>query len=218
MSSIRLTTALRDAIATNAIKKSGVVAAQANNDKAFAELAEKVRVQILGGEKKAAEADAKLAKAMKIEKELHELGITQFCIRRGRSSEIYPSFGGARTRLDYGDDTYKLTPSRDFCLLDPDDPLTVEFHQLDNEKHTLSQQREEVKVNVYAALNSVSTVKRLLEVWPEIKELLPTNLDAARAALPALRVGDLNKMIGLPTEEKTEVHEDLDDSLNSDTQ
>ncbi|HEJ8008046.1 TPA: hypothetical protein SMI33_002729 [Serratia marcescens] len=206
MSSIRLTTALRDAIAANAIKKSGVVAAEAENEKAFSDLAEKVRVKVLGGKKKAAEADAKLAEAMKIEKELHEIGATSFCISRGLRKEIYPSFGGARTRLEYsaGDSVYRLTPCREICLLAADDPLTVEFHRLDDKKRALGQQREEVKVNVYAALNSVSTVKRLLEAWPESKELLPANLDAARAALPALRVGDLNKLIGLPTEEESE--------------
>lgn len=206
MSSIRLTTALRCAIATNAIKKSGVAAAEAENEKAFCDLAEKVRVKVLGGKKKAAEADAKLAEAMKIEKELHEIGATSFCISRGLRKEIYPSFGGARTRLEYsaGDSVYRLTPCREICLLAADDPLTVEFHRLDDEKRALIQQREEVNVNVYAALNSVSTVKRLLEAWPESKELLPANLDAARATPPALKVGDLNKLIGLPTEEKTE--------------
>lgn len=206
MSSIRLTTALRDVIAANAIKKSGVTAAEAENGKAFSDLAEKVRVQVLGGDNKAADADTKLAKAMKIEKELHAMGATSFCISRGLRSDIYPSFGGARTQLKYsaGDSVYRLTPAREICLLAADDPLTVLFNRLDDEKRALSKQREEVKVNVYAALNSVSTVKRLLEVWPESKELLPDDIDAARAALPALKVGDLNKLIGLPTEEKSE--------------
>ena len=45
-----------------------------------------------------------------------------------------------------------------------------------------------------------STVKRLIEVWPESKELLPKEADKASTALPALRVEDLNKMIGLPSE------------------
>ncbi|MFT7963069.1 Nmad5 family putative nucleotide modification protein, partial [Salmonella enterica] len=46
----------------------------------------------------------------------------------------------------------------------------------------------------------VTTVKRLIEVWPESKELLPKEADKASTALPALRVEDLNKMIGLPSE------------------
>ncbi|EIE5223078.1 hypothetical protein R5C11_005192, partial [Escherichia coli] len=37
-------------------------------------------------------------------------------------------------------------------------------------------------------------------VWPESKELLPKEADKASTALPALRVEDLNKMIGLPSE------------------
>lgn len=208
MSSIRLTTALRDAIAANAIKKSGVNADRQVNAKAFSDLAEKVRVQIFGGEKKAADVDAKYRQAMKLEKELRDIGVSNFYIRSGRSCEIYPSFGGARTKLEYGkdkdgDDIYRLTPARDICLLAADDPLTVEFHKLDDDKRAIDQRNEEVKVNVRAALNSVSTVKRLLEVWPESKELLPDDLDTAKAALPALKVCDLNKMIGLPTEETT---------------
>ncbi|MCZ5321574.1 Nmad5 family putative nucleotide modification protein [Escherichia coli] len=40
-------------------------------------------------------------------------------------------------------------------------------------------------------MNSVTTVKRLIEVWPESKELLPKEADKASTALPALRVEDL---------------------------
>lgn len=205
MTSIRLTNSLRDNIAANAIKKSGVSAAQKANAQAFYALAEKVRIRIFGSVEKAAEVDAKYHQAVKIEKDLRSLGVGNFYIRSGRCNEIYPSFGGARTMLEYGKDNdgneiYRLTPSRDLCLLAADDPLTVEFHKLDDEKRSLEQQHEEVKVNVYAALNSVSTVKRLLEVWPECKELLPADLDTAKAAMPALIVSDLNKMIGLPTD------------------
>jgi hypothetical protein len=60
---------------------------------------------------------------------------------------------------------------------------------------------KEIEATVWAALNSVTTLKRLIEVWPESKELIPKDSDNAKAALPALRVEDLNRMIGLPTEE-----------------
>ena len=44
------------------------------------------------------------------------------------------------------------------------------------------------------------TVKRLLEEWPEAKELLPA--DAPSAPLPpAIRRETLNEMIGLPSDE-----------------
>ncbi|WP_244568211.1 Nmad5 family putative nucleotide modification protein, partial [Escherichia coli] len=43
-------------------------------------------------------------------------------------------------------------------------------------------------------------IRGFIRVWPESKELLPKEADKASTALPALRVEDLNKMIGLPSE------------------
>ncbi|WP_242452188.1 Nmad5 family putative nucleotide modification protein, partial [Providencia rettgeri] len=45
-----------------------------------------------------------------------------------------------------------------------------------------------------------TTVKRLLTIWPEAKELLPKDVEKASVQLPALKVEKLNEIIGLPTE------------------
>ena len=65
---------------------------------------------------------------------------------------------------------------------------------LDEERATLSAQ-------VRGALSKFTTVKRLLDAWPEAKELLPDRLPEAKPALPAIRTEDLNALIGLPSEE-----------------
>ncbi|MBZ7208083.1 hypothetical protein FMK66_11450 [Klebsiella michiganensis] len=70
-----------------------------------------------------------------------------------------------------------------------------------SEEQRLNARKKEIEATVWAALNSVTTLKRLIEVWPESKELIPENSDNARASLPALKVEDLNRMIGLPTED-----------------
>ncbi|HCB7909484.1 TPA: hypothetical protein M2D74_002482, partial [Escherichia coli] len=44
----------------------------------------------------------------------------------------------------------------------------------------------------------VRTVKQLLDVWPEAKELLPTDAPPVPLA-PAVHRETLNEMIGLPT-------------------
>ncbi|MBZ7312623.1 hypothetical protein FMK79_17585 [Klebsiella oxytoca] len=69
-----------------------------------------------------------------------------------------------------------------------------------NEEQKLNARAKEIESTVWAALNSVTTLKRLVEVWPESKELIPESSDDARTTLPALKVEDLNRMIGLPTE------------------
>lgn len=207
MSSVRLTNSLRDTIAKNALKKSGVIAAQEENGKAFSALAEKVRVKCLGGTEKAAEMESKREKINKMVSELRGYGVfgARTCYLEG---EIRTSFGGLRTILGYGKDSagesiHRLTPHQDKCFLAADDPLTIEFHKLENEERSIREKVKEVEANVYAALNSVTTIKRLLAVWPECEELLPEPMCAAKAAMPALVVSDLNKMIGLPTDNVT---------------
>ncbi|EGG5425906.1 hypothetical protein HJ623_005054, partial [Salmonella enterica] len=61
----------------------------------------------------------------------------------------------------------------------------------------------DIRQNVTAALNKARTVKRLLEQWPEAKELLPAE-DAVVPLPPAIRREALNEMIGLPSESSQE--------------
>ncbi|MFN0682916.1 Nmad5 family putative nucleotide modification protein, partial [Escherichia coli] len=83
-----------------------------------------------------------------------------------------------------------------FCISDTLVPTT---YLVDTTLSNSSDSDQTVQA-VRLPLNSVTTVKRLIEVWPESKELLPKEADKASTALPALRVEDLNKMIGLPSE------------------
>lgn len=81
-----------------------------------------------------------------------------------------------------------------------DDPLSVQFEQLENEDKAISNKREAIRTQVRAALSNVNTIKQLLTAWPEAAELLPTYA-APKPTLPALCVADLNAAIGLPTGE-----------------
>lgn len=59
---------------------------------------------------------------------------------------------------------------------------------------------ESVRANVRATVESVTTVKKLLELWPEAAELLPET-ESKGAALPVVQRDQLNTMIGLPSDE-----------------
>lgn len=58
-------------------------------------------------------------------------------------------------------------------------------------ENATSELREKISQVVW----SVSTVKRLLEVWPEGKEFIPASATAPAASLPAVVVTGLNEML-----------------------
>jgi len=206
MSSFRLTTAIREQIAKNALVKSGVTAELESLQKKRNEAARSARVHAFGGEDKSKEVDSLFAKMTKIERQLYELGAGTY-VASGRSGSINIAIGGRRLgHLSYGTDAkgeeiYLVTPNRDKCLFPADHEITKLFDEIFAAEAKAEKRKEEIEKTVWAALNSVSTIKRLIQVWPESRELIPENFDSIRAALPALKVDDLNKMIGLPTSE-----------------
>ncbi|MGE1562171.1 Nmad5 family putative nucleotide modification protein [Pantoea septica] len=206
MSSVRLTNAIREQIAKNALEKSGVTSALDDLRKKRHELARSARIFAFGGEQKAKAIDASYAKLEKLEEEVKNSGADVY-ISSGKSTSIYLAIGGRRLGwVDYGFDDkgsqiLLVTPKRDWCLFAADHEITKGFDAVFDEESKVEKRKDEIEKTVWAALNSVQTIKRLIEVWPESQELIPENVDSVKASLPALKVEDLNKMIGLPTSE-----------------
>lgn len=75
---------------------------------------------------------------------------------------------------------------------------------LDAEKvvEELDSSAKSIKANVKAVVYSVNTTKRLVEVWPEAAELIPSEIEVVRAALPAIDFNNLNASIGIPSDKK----------------
>ncbi|MBS0930619.1 Nmad5 family putative nucleotide modification protein [Klebsiella michiganensis] len=209
MTSIRLTNAIREQIAKNALTKSGVVAAlealQINRHRA----ARDARVFAFGGADKAAKVDKAYEKLGKLLSEIRDSGSSVY-LSSGLSSSIYIAISGRQLgwcpygKDSKGEDILLVTPNRDLCLFGAEHEITKRFDEIMNEEQRLNARAKEIEATVWAALNSVTTLKRLIEVWPESKVLIPENSDNARASLPALKVEDLNRMIGLPTEDTAE--------------
>ncbi|MFH0362018.1 Nmad5 family putative nucleotide modification protein, partial [Escherichia coli] len=135
------------------------------------------------------------------------LGRNDLLIRTFLSStSIYLTVSGRRVgwhsygKDGNGEDILLPTPTKDKCMFSAEHEITKRFDEICALQQKLEAKKKDIESNVWAALNSVTTVKRLIEVWPESKELLPKEADKASTALPALRVEDLNKMIGLPSE------------------
>jgi hypothetical protein len=71
--------------------------------------------------------------------------------------------------------------------------LWREINAVDREKAALEDERGELTTKIRAMLAGITTVKRLLEVWPESEPFLPSFEE--KANLPAVQAEDLNTMI-----------------------
>lgn len=84
--------------------------------------------------------------------------------------------------------------------LTADNPLIQKFLDAEKALEDLKTSRDSIKENVKAVVYSVSSTKRLIEVWPESAELIPTDVEVVRAGLPAINFTSLNASIGIPSE------------------
>lgn len=85
-----------------------------------------------------------------------------------------------------------------------DHALVEEFQKLDNEWNELKTEMERSKKVAMAAMTSVSTVKKLIDVWPEVEEFAKHYLEDGerKAILPAIPRDQLNTLLNLPPEEQ----------------
>lgn len=69
-----------------------------------------------------------------------------------------------------------------------------EIRAVKSEIAAMNAAKNELREKTMALLNSVQTVKRLVEVWPEVEKYLPKQAEQTEN-LPAVRAEDLNAMI-----------------------
>jgi hypothetical protein len=66
-----------------------------------------------------------------------------------------------------------------------------------SKQNALHEQERQLRAKVKAVVESVTTVSRLIETWPEAQELLPEVHAGPSGGLPAGLINDLNDEIGL---------------------
>lgn len=86
--------------------------------------------------------------------------------------------------------------------LTADNPLVQKFLDAEKALQDLESSSRSIEENVKAVVYSVSSTKRLVEVWPEAAELIPSDIEVVRAALPAIDFNNLNASIGIPSDKK----------------
>ncbi|EJA5986220.1 hypothetical protein OD507_002704 [Salmonella enterica] len=203
---------IKGIIVDNALAKAGIPQRKKALRDARADWAERVRLKAIGGP----EAEAEILKAEKkiaalIAKIPEILRTDNMMIRTG--IDIYLNLAGSRVCAYFNgnyrghepgspEHTRKIAPY-EYTLL-ADDPLVTEFYGFDALYREIKSDEADIRQNVTAALDKARTVKRLLEQWPEAKELLPAE-NAIVSLPPAIRREALNEMIGLPSDKKEEV-------------
>ncbi|MFH1806866.1 MAG: Nmad5 family putative nucleotide modification protein [Pseudomonadota bacterium] len=79
-----------------------------------------------------------------------------------------------------------------------DHEIAKRWTALENRRSVLSADKRDAKAQAGAVLYSAGTVKRLLEIWPEVKPFIPA--EPPQAQLPVIITADLNKALGLPVD------------------
>lgn len=192
----RLTTSMREQIVDNALEKAGI-------NKAFTEYADERRAwacavadESIGGPEVIAKLEAANKKIAKAISELPKA--LQEDLRAGPlEGAIYASFGGMRCRVNEWEG---YRPAKSGLMLPSSHQLSERFEALESKKKELDKRKHELKTEIRAVLDSVSTVGKLLAVWPESKELIPAA--SQKATLPSVSVESLNAAIGLPSDEE----------------
>ena len=197
----RLTNNLRDKIVANAMAKTPLAAEKATLQQDKYTLAEAFRIASLGGPEEAARLQRVNAK---LEKEIaaipDALRNTFMPMRHDYEMERM-NLGGLRVSLLYAAGTADRRICPTGAVFEGDHPLVLQFHELTNREAAIEKRSSDLRIQVNAVLDSCTTVKKLLDVWPEAKELLPTYVEEARPQLPAVQTAELNALIGLPTPE-----------------
>lgn len=164
-------------------------------------LAEKIRIESLGGEEKATKYKNIADKIIKLREDLpenllsHSQGITM-------NSSIF-----VRTDNQYYSRRHLMLPKTSVVSGECYD-MTTKSKYLDEllesieKEEAFQKELSELYENVYASISSITTVKKLLDQWEEAIELLPPELKQPKAQLPALQTHKLNKLIGLPIEKE----------------
>ncbi|MNJ08748.1 hypothetical protein D3C77_28720 [compost metagenome] len=201
----KLTKAVKEQIIKNAVNKSGLIDEHNKIIQRRAEWANDVRLFAIGG----------------IDEEKKLIAINeQYLIARGlvpdnlkgdmrkpakTRNELYVNVAGLsfcayfHGGLDYNkcEQVCRISPSSVTLLAD--NPLVAEFHEIHNQQEDYENKVVTLRDSVNGVIANVTTVKKLLDVWPEAKELLPPEIEKQTVQLSMVQTADLNKMIRLPS-------------------
>lgn len=202
----RLTNAVVDGIKDNAVAKAGIPAARAAEAASRALYTEKLRILSLGGNENYKRLMSINATYKGFVSKLtnNEVSSNKRDNIVYRNQYVRANIAGASVYLNFydacGNTEYRFVGAERFAIV-AGDPLVDEFYALEDMVKANKEKADLIRAQVGAACAKVTTVKRLLELWPEAAELLPDIAKQQTPNVPTVMVSDLNALIGLPTPE-----------------
>lgn len=199
----RITNAIIAAMKNKAVEKAGITAARAELSKRDEALTEAMRIASLGGQenyKLLMKLEAKFQELRKQAEGYVESGYSRLINKEYRVAINLAGVSITRYFYDEQHQQESRYAAHGRFVIEQGDPLVAEFYAIEDERKALENRADTIKASVGAAVSKVTTIKKLLELWPEAAELLPP-AEQKTANLPVIQVGDLNAMIGLPTEQ-----------------
>lgn len=196
---MKLTKLVKQAILEAALNKAGINEKKAAIRARYADWFETVRTSFV-----TPEVTEKVNAANKHIKDLDPC--LYVSVSAYKSSYIRANVGGQWRRIYWcGAQSYGEAIDSDHALYAPyepvisaDNPFAQQLYAIDHDSTALSSEIEQLKVSLNAVLDSASTDKRLIEIWPEAVAFIPAAEKANTPQLPALPIAELNKLIGLP--------------------
>ena len=191
---MRLTNDIKNTIINNALEKSGY---NKEIDEYYAELsnlAVEIHEESFGGHK---EMHRKLKIIEKANEAFKSIDSRAAYIRVHYNHSVSCEVGG---QIRYLDLPFKEAVVTCTLKIPGDHPIAYKLHALDNLFEDLTKKRGDVINIVNPILNSVTTAKKLVTIWPEAEELLPKECQLpAKTNLPAIQIESANTLIGLPS-------------------
>lgn len=197
---MKLSKITKEAILNAALKKAGIPEKKAAIRARAAELAEKIRIVFFTPAEEQLILKARELLNPVSEKHpnysVNDSAYTYMIVHVAGQKRVF-YFNGNIDSDDSASSVYKRRPYNN-PVLHADDPLTEQLYSIDNDAKQLKSEIEQLTASLWAVLNSVTTDKRLIEVWPEAVAFIPAAEKANTPQLPALPIAELNKLIGLP--------------------
>lgn len=196
----RLTNDMRLSIIRKAIAKAGITDRKFKLREDVQRWAEDVRVFALGGPEKARKLDDVIRQS---KKDIESIGCGIEVSETGGAENttfINANVGGLRVWEAFGRQlgSSNIRPCPNRITIPADHRLAIDYEKLQNALSVEETKERELTAKLKAVLN-VSTVKKLLTIWPEAAELIPDLPESKTQTLPAILIEDLNKDIGLST-------------------
>lgn len=109
------------------------------------------------------------------------------------------NFGGMRERLEFTDNVNR-PELREMPTYQADHEFSKRYIKLQNKHEDLLKQKDDLRAEITAILNSCTTIKKIQQIWPESINFMTDIKTKPSNTLPTIDIADLNKKLDISAE------------------